>query len=147
MIKNIADIVNNPNFKDFQKYIDALAETDEFFNAFANIEKEIVKSLEDSVISNDEMQIIGIKTFNFVKLLYDKKFKFKKLNNEKIKNLIKNDLEKLLLVLISKIINKINETYPNIEINTDIELIIKTIVQTTEITLNLSKNNKYCCFS
>ena len=147
MIEHILDIINNPNFKDFQKYIDALAETDEFFNAFANIEKEIVKSLEDSVISNDEMQIIGIKTFNFVKLLYDKKFKFKKLNNEKIKNLIKNDLEKLLLVLISKIINKINETYPNIEINTDIELIIKTIVQTTEITLNLSKNNKYCCFS
>ena len=147
MIQKIADIVNNPHFKDFQKYIDVLAETNEFFNVFVDIEKEIVKSLEDSVISNIEMQIIGIKTFHFVKLLYDKKFKFKKLNNEKIKNLIKNDLEKLLLVLISKILNKINDSYPNIEINTDIELIIKTIVQTTEITLNLSKSNKFCCFS
>ena len=147
MIQKIADIVNNPHFKDFQKYIDVLAETNEFFNVFVDIEKEIVKSLEDSVISNIEMQIIGIKTFHFVKLLYDKKFKFKKLNNEKIKNLLKNDLEKLLLVLISKILNKINDSYPNIEINTDIELIIKTIVQTTEITLNLSKSNKFCCFS
>ena len=147
MIQKIADIVNNPHFKDFQKYIDVLAETNEFFNVFVDIEKEIVKSLEDSVISNIEMQIIGIKTFHFVKLLYDKKFKFKKLNNEKIKNLLKNDLEKLLLVLITKILNKINDSYPNIEINSDIELIIKTIVQTTEITLNLSKSNKFCCFS
>jgi len=147
MIQKIADIVNNPHFKDFQKYIDVLAETNEFFNVFVDIEKEIVKSLEDSVISNIEMQIIGIKTFHFVKLLYDKKFKFKKLNNEKIKNLLRNDLEKLLLVLITKILNKINDSYPNIEINSDIELIIKTIVQTTEITLNLSKSNKFCCFS
>lgn len=147
MIQKITDIVNNPHFKDFQKYIDVLAETNEFFNVFVDIEKEIVKSFEDSVISNIEMQIIGIKTFNFVKLLYDKKFKFKKLNNEKIKNLLRNDLEKLLLVLITKILNKINDSYPNIEINSDIELIIKTIVQTTEITLNLSKSNKFCCFS
>lgn len=144
MIKNIADIVNNPNFDHFQKYIDVLAETDEFFNAFADIEREIVKSLEDSLISNDEMQIISIKTFNFIKLLYDKDFKFK-INNEKIKNLLKNDLEKLLVALISKIINKIKKSYPNIEINSDIELIIKTIVQTTEITLNLSKKNFRCC--
>ena len=69
MIEHILDIINNPNFKDFQKYIDILAETGEFSKALVDIEIEIIKSLDDSKISNYEMQLIGIKAFNIIKML------------------------------------------------------------------------------
>lgn len=152
MIEHILDIINNPNFKDFQKYIDILAETGEFSKALVDIEIEIIKSLDDSKISNYEMQLIGIKAFNIIKMLYNKKFKFKKLdgkNTIKIKDLIKKDLEKLLLVIISKIFNKIKEKFPQLQIQTNqIDIIIKTIVNTAEIAFDFSKKtkfNKYLC--
>lgn len=151
MIKDISEIINNPKFKEFQKYIDILAETGEFSIALVDIEREIVDSLQDGEISNQEMQIIGIKSFNIIKMLYDRNFKFKKLdskNSEKLKDLLKNDLENVLLFLISKIINKIRDKYPALDIECDIELIVKTIVNTAELTLNISKKSafyKYVC--
>lgn len=155
MIKNINDIINDPLFNDFQKYINILAETGEFSNAIVDIEQNIIESLEDYKISNYEMQFIAIKAFNIIKLLYDKKFKFKKLdsnNSKKIKDLLRNDMKKLLLFIISNILNKIKEKYPELTIDCDLQLIINTIVNTAELTLNLSKKSKFykyicCCCS
>jgi hypothetical protein len=143
----LKNIVTNPRFKDVEKYVDILADTNEFTHALAILQREIIKSMEDAKITKNEIRKISVKMFYVLKLLNDKNFKFRGLDsnkNEKLKDLLRLHMEELLTVLVVKAIQKLTEKYPLLDLvdlqEDDIELIVGTIIDTAEWSIqSLSK--------
>lgn len=150
-------ILKNEKFQEIQKYVDVLAETGEFAKSLANLEREIIYSIKDAQITKNEVRKIGIKMFKVLKMLYNKNYKFKKVDgnqSKKLKDLLVNHLEEILTVLIIKALEQIKKHFPDLStINLsqdDIELIVNTIIDTAELSINITKKkwSKWipCCF-
>ena len=146
-------ILKNPRFLEIQKYVDILAETGEFTSALADLEREIMKSVEDAKVTKNEIRKVSVRMFKVLKMLYDKNFKFKTLNSnqsEKLRHLLRDHIEEILTVLVVKAVNAMRKHVPELDIielnEEDIELIVGTIVDTAEWSINMSKKNLFKWF-
>lgn len=147
----LKNIITHPKFKYIQNYADVLAETGEFSEILINLEKEIMVSVEDGKITKNEIRKIGVKMFYVLKILHDKNFKFKSLDdksNVKLKNLLRTHFTELLTYLIVEAVNIIKKREPTLNIidltGEDIELIVGTIVDTAEWSINITKKSCSC---
>ena len=140
---NIMDILNNPNLQKVDEYVEILEKTNEFTVAISDIFREVYNALEDGVLTLNEIRKIGVKMFSFLVKLKDNKFKFEGLSSEesnKLKELIKEDLDNFLTNLVVKAIKIIKKRAPNLagKINeNDIRLIVGTIVDTANFSIEI----------
>ena len=148
----LKNIIDNPKFKYIKDYVNILAETGEFSAAIADLEREIVSSIEDSKITKNEIRKISVKMFHVIKLLFDKKFKFKSLNEEKsrqLKDLLSDHMHEILTYLVVTAVDALKKKNKNFDIiglnEEDIELIVGTIVDTAEWAINLTPSNWFSC--
>lgn len=146
-------IFTSPKFIYLREYVDIITETTEFSLALVNLEKEIYISVKDSKITKNEIRKISVKMFHVLKLLNDKNFKFKKIDNDKsrlLKELLKENMEELLTSLVAKALDKMKDKHPDTFFTNmdeeDIELIVGTIVDTAEWSIEIAKEkwSKFC---